>query len=263
MCTYYLGNAWKIALGCSICRKHSIVKSNLIIKCIKKLARFTYFVIKLAKKGDLRDCNNYQGIMLLSVPGKVFNRVLLERMKEAVDPKLQDQQAGFRRNRSCADQIASLHIWLSKEIRTRTKLCIFNSQCEVSLALQMQNLEDDKDNATENPDILQHLSAAHLQHPMARVDPKWRAVGASGTGTSNKTNPEEEVGLDWTYPQEASIHHHIPSSDLEPAVKEEERREAGLATAGGEALSLMSPICMYTYMYIYIYIYIYMHIGSI
>ena len=45
--------------------------------------------------------------MLLSTPGKVFNRVLLERMKEAVGPKLKDQQAGFRRNRSCADQIAS------------------------------------------------------------------------------------------------------------------------------------------------------------
>ena len=56
-------------------------------------------VIKLPKKGDLRDCNNYRGIMLLSVPDKVLNRVLLERMKEAVDPKLRDQQAGFRRNR--------------------------------------------------------------------------------------------------------------------------------------------------------------------
>ena len=50
------------------------------------------------------------GIMLLSVPGKVFNRILLERIKEAVDPKLRDQQAGFRRNRSCADQIATLRI---------------------------------------------------------------------------------------------------------------------------------------------------------
>ena len=48
--------------------------------------------------------------MLLSTPGKVFNRILLERMKEAVDPKLRDQRAGFRRNRSCADKIATLRI---------------------------------------------------------------------------------------------------------------------------------------------------------
>nr|KAG5710794.1 hypothetical protein BaRGS_026945 [Batillaria attramentaria] len=67
-------------------------------------------VIKLPKKGDLRDCSSYRGIMLLSVPGKVLNRILLERMREAVDPMLRDQQAGFRRNRSCADQIASLRI---------------------------------------------------------------------------------------------------------------------------------------------------------
>ena len=124
MSTYYLGNAWKIALGCSICRKHSIVKSNSIIKCIKKPARFTYFVIKLAKKGDLRDCNNYRGIMLLSVPSKVLNRVLLERMKEAVDPKLRDQQAGSHRNRSRANQIASLHIILEQSLEWNSPLYI-------------------------------------------------------------------------------------------------------------------------------------------
>ena len=67
-------------------------------------------IIKLPKKGDLRDCSNYRGIMLLSTPGKILNMLLLERMKEAVDPKLRDQQAGFRRNKSCADQIASLRI---------------------------------------------------------------------------------------------------------------------------------------------------------
>ena len=43
-------------------------------------------IMKLPKKGDFRDCNNYRGIMLLSTPGKVLNRVLLEGMKEAVDP---------------------------------------------------------------------------------------------------------------------------------------------------------------------------------
>ncbi|VDO75414.1 unnamed protein product, partial [Schistosoma mattheei] len=32
----------------------------------------------------------------LSVPGKVFNRVLLNRMKDAVDAQFRDQRAGFR-----------------------------------------------------------------------------------------------------------------------------------------------------------------------
>ena len=81
-------------------------------------------VVKLPKKGDLADCSNYRGIMLLSVPGKVLNRVLLERMKEAVDPKLRDQQAGFRRNRSCADQIATLRIIVEQSLEWNSPLYI-------------------------------------------------------------------------------------------------------------------------------------------
>ena len=67
------------------------------------------YLIKLPKK-DLSNCNNYRGITLLSVPGKVFNMILLERMKGRVDPILRDQQAGFRQDRSCTDQIATLRI---------------------------------------------------------------------------------------------------------------------------------------------------------
>ena len=52
-------------------------------------------LIKLPQKGYLTDCSNYQGIMLLSVLGKVLNRILLKRIKKAVDPNLRDQQAGF------------------------------------------------------------------------------------------------------------------------------------------------------------------------
>ena len=81
-------------------------------------------IIKLPKKGDIRDCSNCRGIMLLSRPGKVLNRVLLERMKEAVDPKLRDQQAGFRRNRSCADQIASLRIVVEQSLEWNSPLYI-------------------------------------------------------------------------------------------------------------------------------------------
>lgn len=42
-------------------------------------------LIKLPKWDDLRDLINYQGSMLLSVPDNVLNKILLKRMKEAVD----------------------------------------------------------------------------------------------------------------------------------------------------------------------------------
>ena len=51
------------------------------------------------------------------------------------------------------------------------------------------------------PDILQHLSEAHIQNPMASEDPKGRSVGASGTGTSGQADTAQEVGLDRTHPQ--------------------------------------------------------------
>ena len=41
-------------------------------------------LIKIPKKGDLGLCSNYRGITLLSVPGKVLNRVILERLKDFV-----------------------------------------------------------------------------------------------------------------------------------------------------------------------------------
>ena len=81
-------------------------------------------LIKLPKKGDLGNCNNYRGITLLSVPGKVFNRVLLERMKNTVDPQLRDEQAGFRQNRSCTDQIATLRIIVEQSLEWNSSLYI-------------------------------------------------------------------------------------------------------------------------------------------
>ena len=42
----------------------------------------------------------------------------------------------------------------------------------------------------------------------------------SGTGTRGQADTAEEVGLDRTHPQEASIQHHTPSPDLEPVGKE-------------------------------------------
>ena len=79
-------------------------------------------LIKLPKKGDLSNCNNYRGIMLLSVPSKVLSRVLLERMKDEVDSKLREEQAGFRKGRSCADQVAVLKIIIQQSLEWNAPL---------------------------------------------------------------------------------------------------------------------------------------------
>ncbi|XP_022796524.1 uncharacterized protein LOC111334977 [Stylophora pistillata] len=53
-------------------------------------------IVKLSKKGNLRDCDNHRGITLLCTASKVFNRIVLERLRSAVGGRLRDQQAGFR-----------------------------------------------------------------------------------------------------------------------------------------------------------------------
>ena len=82
------------------------------------------YLIKLPKKGDLSNCSNYRRITLLSIPGKVFYRILLNRMKDVVNPLLRDQQAGFRAGRSCADQIATLRIILEQSLEWNSPLYI-------------------------------------------------------------------------------------------------------------------------------------------
>ena len=47
---------------------------------------------KTPKEGDLGLCSNYRGITLLSVPGKVLNRVILKRLKGPVDLRLRDHK---------------------------------------------------------------------------------------------------------------------------------------------------------------------------
>ncbi|CAH8626502.1 unnamed protein product [Schistosoma haematobium] len=81
-------------------------------------------LIKIPKKGDLSKCDNYRGITLLSIPGKVFNRVLLNMMKDCVDAQLRDQQAGFRKDRSCTDQITTLRIIVEQSIEWNSSLYI-------------------------------------------------------------------------------------------------------------------------------------------
>uniref|UniRef100_A0A8C7WW66 Reverse transcriptase domain-containing protein n=1 Tax=Oryzias sinensis TaxID=183150 RepID=A0A8C7WW66_9TELE len=68
----------------------------------------TGVVIPLFKKGDRRVCSNYRGITLLSLPGKVYARVLEKRVRPIVEPRIQEQQCGFRPVRGKVDQLYTL-----------------------------------------------------------------------------------------------------------------------------------------------------------
>ena len=65
----------------------------------------TNIIVPLPKKGDLSQMTNYRGITLMSIAAKVYNKILLNRIRPHVDPTLRSNQAGFRSGRSCAQQI--------------------------------------------------------------------------------------------------------------------------------------------------------------
>ena len=52
-------------------------------------------LVPLHKKKDRKECTNYRGISLLSIPGKVLALVLLERLQAVIDPQLSETQCGF------------------------------------------------------------------------------------------------------------------------------------------------------------------------
>jgi hypothetical protein len=73
-------------------------------------------LVKFPKKGDLGHCKNWRGIMLLSVPSKVLSRIILDRLKDAIDKRHGTEQAGFRQDKSCTDQIATLRIIIEQSL---------------------------------------------------------------------------------------------------------------------------------------------------
>jgi len=74
-------------------------------------------LVKITKKGDLP-----WGITMLSVPGKILSRVILQRLIYALGEILGDQQMGFRKNRSCTDHIANLRIITEQSLEWNSSL---------------------------------------------------------------------------------------------------------------------------------------------
>ena len=85
-------------------------------------------IIPIHKKGSRQECDNTRGISLLSVPGKVFSRVILNRMTEKVNGVLRENQCGFRKGRGCSDQIFFLRQLIEKriEFNEETVICFID-----------------------------------------------------------------------------------------------------------------------------------------
>ena len=77
-------------------------------------------LVPVPKKGDLSSCDNWRGISLLDVMGKLFARVLNNRLQLVVEEMISDSQCGFRAGRGCVDMIFCVRQLVEKAVEHNT-----------------------------------------------------------------------------------------------------------------------------------------------
>ena len=82
--------------------------------------------IPVPKKGTAKECSNYCTIALTSHASKVMLKILQARLQHYMNHELPDVQAGFRKGRGTADQIANIQ-WIiekAREFQKNTYFCL-------------------------------------------------------------------------------------------------------------------------------------------
>ena len=84
------------------------------------------FIVPLPKKGDTNQVENYRRITLLSTMGKLFSRILNNRLTDwAEDYHIYvEAQAGFRKNMGTIDNIFVLHGVINHMLNENKKLYV-------------------------------------------------------------------------------------------------------------------------------------------
>ena len=78
-------------------------------------------LIPIPKKKNLSHCDNWKGISLFDVAGKVVTRILQERLQKLAEDELPESQCGFRKGRSCADMIFTVRQLVEKSCEHKSK----------------------------------------------------------------------------------------------------------------------------------------------
>ena len=105
-------------------------------------------------KGDRSDCNNYRGISLLSIVGKLFARVVLVRLQRLAERIYPESQCGFRAERSTVDMIFSLR-QLQEKCREQQKHCLHLPYQGVRPGQQRRPLPDSSEDRVPS-EVAQH-----------------------------------------------------------------------------------------------------------
>ena len=72
--------------------------------------------IPIPKKGNAKECSNYNTVALISHSSKVMLKILQARLQQYMNCELPDVQAGFKKGKGTRDQIANMH-WIIEKAR--------------------------------------------------------------------------------------------------------------------------------------------------
>ncbi len=73
-------------------------------------------------KCSRNECGNYKGISLLSIVGKVYGKIVIERMQKIIEDGVSEEQGGFRKGWGCVDQIFSFRMTVEKILTKGKKI---------------------------------------------------------------------------------------------------------------------------------------------
>ena len=79
-------------------------------------------IVPIPKKGDLNVCDNWRGISLLDLGGKLFAKVIQSRLQADAEEVLPDSQCGFWQVRGCVDMIFCARQMIEKAVEHNTKI---------------------------------------------------------------------------------------------------------------------------------------------
>ena len=83
-------------------------------------------IVPVPKKGDLTRCTNYRGIILSQIASKIYNRLILNRIRPIIDRLLRPSQNGFRPVRSTSSHLLALRR-IIEEFRNYKKEAVVTS----------------------------------------------------------------------------------------------------------------------------------------
>ena len=128
---------WKHGRDHLFSRLHQLITNAWVMGSVPQAWKDAN-IVTIYKKGDRTDCGNYRGISLLSEAGKIFARILLNRLSTHITPEVvPETQCGFRGNRSTVDMIYIVSDSYKKSALSRTDHCTWYLSTSVKRLIQL------------------------------------------------------------------------------------------------------------------------------